>query len=135
MTRTASRCLSLFLVIMGASGFSVGKVTTGTPPFGSFGGGPFDTVNLASLNVHFEVPVIHKAGRGTPFSYDLSYDSLVWKPVGVSGSQTWQPASNWGWQARWVGAVGYVSALFSSQLCSDLNGNYGTNYIYSNFVY
>lgn len=26
--------------------------TTGLPPLGSFGGGPFDIVNLANLNVH-----------------------------------------------------------------------------------
>jgi len=36
---------------------------TGTPKFGSFGGGPFDVINLGNLNTHFTVPVIHKAGR------------------------------------------------------------------------
>ena len=73
-----------------------GQVTTGAPPFGSLGGGPFDTVNLANLNVHFAVPVLHKAGRGIPFTYDLGYDSSIYYPVSVSGVLTWQPVQNWG---------------------------------------
>jgi hypothetical protein len=74
--------------------------TTGTPPFGSFAGGPFDTVNLGNLNVHFVVPVLNKAGRGLPFSYNLSYDSSVWYPVGSVGNQSWTPVFNWGWMAQ-----------------------------------
>src|SRR5439155_142921 len=69
------------------AGYAVAQVATGTPPFGSFGGGPFDTVNLGNLNVHFGIPVVNKAGRGMPFSYVLSYDSSVWFPLGVSGNQ------------------------------------------------
>jgi len=46
------------------SGVAVGQVATGTPPFSSLGGGPFDVVNLGNLNVHFSIPVLHKAGRG-----------------------------------------------------------------------
>src|SRR5713226_6561704 len=58
---------------------------TGTPPFGSFGGGP-DIINLADLNSHITVPVLHKSGRsGFNFTYDLSYDTSVWTKV-TSGS-------------------------------------------------
>jgi len=53
----------------------------GTPPFGSFGGGGFDTFNPGRLNVHFVVPILNKAGRGMPFTYSLSYDSSVWYPL------------------------------------------------------
>jgi len=73
------------------------QVPTGTPPFGSFGGGP-DVINLANLNSHITVPIIHKPGRGMNFNYDLSYDTSVWYPVGSSGSQSWQPVSNFGWR-------------------------------------
>ena len=38
------------------------QVATGTPPFGSFSGGP-DIVNNANANVHFAIPVERKAGR------------------------------------------------------------------------
>ena len=65
---------------------SFAQVATGTPPFGSFGGAP-DVVNLANLNDHHTIPIIHKAGRGTDFTYGLSYDSSVWYPVGVSPNQ------------------------------------------------
>jgi len=56
---------------------SYAQVSTGITPFGSFGGGPFDVVNLGNLNVHFTIPILHKAGRGMPFTYDLSYDSSI----------------------------------------------------------
>ncbi|MGA7630598.1 MAG: hypothetical protein WCB11_07510, partial [Terriglobales bacterium] len=55
------------MFIIAGTGVLSGQVATGTPPFGSFGGGPFDTVNLGNLNVHFAIPVLNKAGRGLPF--------------------------------------------------------------------
>ncbi len=42
--------------------------------------GPFDTVNNANLNVHFEIPIVNNAGRGMPFYYRLGYDSSIWYP-------------------------------------------------------
>jgi hypothetical protein len=39
------------------------QVQLGTPKYESFGGGPFDIVNLGNLNVHFSIPVLHKPGR------------------------------------------------------------------------
>ncbi len=39
------------------------QITTGTPPFGSFGGGP-DVIDLANLNLHLTVPVIDRKSRG-----------------------------------------------------------------------
>ncbi|PYX53468.1 MAG: hypothetical protein DMG76_25595 [Acidobacteria bacterium] len=84
------------------------QVATGTPPFSSLGGGPFDVVNLGNLNLHFAVPVIHKAGRGMSFDYDLSYDGSIWTPVTSSGTTSWQPASNWGWRGQTEASVGYV---------------------------
>ena len=94
-----------------------GQVATGVPPFSSVGGGPFDTVDLGNLNVHLAIPVLHKAGRGMPFGYDLSYDSSVWTPVTVSGTKHWQPDSNWGWRGTTEAAVGYVYQTATSTLC------------------
>jgi RHS repeat-associated protein len=84
------------------------QVATGVPPFSSFGGGPFDTVNLGNLNVHFVIPVLNKAGRGMPFSYNLSYDSSVWTPGTSNGVEQWQPASLWGWTNTYEAVLGYV---------------------------
>src|SRR6266516_6849199 len=102
------RCLLLIVALALSAGVAFAQVATGTPPFGSFGGGP-DVINLANLNSHIAIPVIHKAGRGTNFTYDLSYDSSVWYPVTTSGTTTWQPVPNWGWRAITEVVTGYVN--------------------------
>jgi RHS repeat-associated protein len=105
------------------TGVAFAQVAPGTTPFGSFGGGPFDTVNLGSLNVHFAIPVLHKAGRGMPFTYDLSYDSSVWTPVTISGVKQWQPDSNWGWRGTTEAAFGYVLQTKTPASCQYFQNN------------
>ncbi len=87
---------------------------TGYPPFGSFSASAFDTVNNANLNVHFEIPIIQKAGRGTAFSYSLAYDSAVWNP----SASVWAPTSaTWGWTANTQAVTGYISYTASQAAC------------------
>jgi RHS repeat-associated protein len=90
------------------------QVATGTPPFGTFasGNGP-EVIDLANLNSHLTIPVLHKAGRGTDFTYDLSYDSSLWYPVTSGSTTSWQPASNWGWRGATEVATGYISNTFT----------------------
>jgi YD repeat-containing protein len=88
---------------------SPAQVATGTPPFGSFGGGP-DVINLANLNSHIVVPVLSKAGRGGPFVYNLSYDTSVWNPVRSGSTTTWQPVTNWGWTSSTAAVSGHLSS-------------------------
>jgi hypothetical protein len=95
---------------------SYAQVVTGTPPFGSFGGGP-DVINLGNLNAHITVPVMNKAGRGTPFTYNLSYDTSVWSPVSSSGSNAWTPVYNWGWAGQTAVSTGYTSSTSASSIC------------------
>src|SRR5713101_9258474 len=100
MTCTFHRSLPLLAFVLLVALPASGQVPTGTQPFGSFGGGP-DIINLANLNSHITVPVLHKAGRaGFNLTYDLSYDTSVWYPVGSSGSQSWQSVWNWGWTGQ-----------------------------------
>lgn len=109
---------------------------TGLPPLASFGGGPFDVVNLANLDVHFAIPVFNRAGRGIAFNYSLGYDSLVWVPQAPNGASVWTPVAsssgsgpiyNWGWRAVTEAATGYVSyATFTwSQSCQTGPLTYG----------
>lgn len=119
--------LAVFVVTLFFCGNCFSQVATGTPPFGSFGGGPFDTVNLGNLNIHLSVPIRHKAGRGIPFSYDLNYDNSVWYPAGVSGSQVWTPVYNWGWRAVTEMAVGYMSYSSFSGICPGTGIHDGLN--------
>ena len=114
--------------------------STGLPPLGSFAGGPFDTVNLANLDVHFEIPVFSRPGRGIPFHYNLSYDSLIWVPVSSNGVTSWVPVNNWGWRAVTEAATGYVDYGYSSDVECDYSYG-GVQYIggytdtWTNFVY
>src|SRR5215469_2491574 len=90
---------SMLLLVVSSSGQSA----VGMQYWGSFGGGPFDSLNLGNLNNHVVIPIRHKAGRGLAFSYDLTYDSDIWYPTTVNGVKTWQPLSSlqggyWGWQ-------------------------------------
>ena len=103
------RALPLLLLLCLTAVQAHAQVATGTPPYGSFGGGP-EIINLANLNSHIVIPVLHKPGRGTNFAYDLSYDSSVWYPVGVSGHQTWNPVADMGWRAITEAATGYVNS-------------------------
>jgi RHS repeat-associated protein len=93
-----------------------GQVATGTPPFGSFSGGP-DVTNLANLNSHIIVPVLSKPGRGTDFTYDLTYDSSVWYPLSSGSSRTWTPVITWGWRGVTEVATGYVSYNLWTATC------------------
>jgi RHS repeat-associated protein len=104
----ASRSLSLLVLLISAAlpAYAQGP-TRGTPPFGSFAGGP-DVINLANLNSHLDIPVLNKPGRGTNFTYDLNYNSSIWFPVGSTGSQTWQPVSNFGWQGTSEPITGFI---------------------------
>jgi hypothetical protein len=97
---------------------------TGIPPFSSIGGGPFDAINLGNLNVHLDVPIFHRAGRGVPFDYDLSYDSSVW----YVSSGAWQPVNtNFGWRGVTEAQTGYVTYTGGGlQNCGD--GTQGRTY-------
>ncbi|MFZ0964593.1 MAG: hypothetical protein WAO35_27355 [Terriglobia bacterium] len=136
------RRIQVILFVLSVSFFAAAaraQVQTGLPLFGSFSGGPFDTVNNANLNVTFSIPVENKAGRGLPFNYNLTYDTSVWYPVGSSGMQIWQPVTNWGWSTWTAAQTGYVYYNQTTNYC-----NYYTGYtyvqvpyevIFSNFIY
>ena len=125
-----SACFLATLIFTIATASS--QVATGAPPFSSLGGGPFDSINLGNLNVHFAIPVVNKAGRGMPFTYDLSYDSSVWYPSSSSGTLTWTPVQNWGWRGQTEAAVGYITYTSSSGVKCNPDGHetHLTNYVY-----
>jgi hypothetical protein len=109
-------CVAVIVAL--ATGILAAQVTTGTPPFGTYAGGTFDTVNEGNLNVHFTIPVLHRAGRGTPFTYDLTYDSSVWMPGTSDGVTQWQPVNaNWGWSAVSQALTGSVSVGATDMWC------------------
>jgi len=141
MKRTIRQAASLFAVAAVMAGALMAQTTaTGTPAWGSFGGGPFDVINLGNLNIHFAIPVLHKAGRGIPLQYDITYDSSIWYPGTVQGVRTWLPTQNgyWGFQGLTTqvafGNLTY-SVTESSGTCGQSNNIPWTQWEFTNLVY
>jgi RHS repeat-associated protein len=95
-----------FLLCLFVSPPTSAQAQPGTPPFGSFGGGP-DIINLGNLNGHLTIRVMNKPGRGANFTYDLSYDTSVWYPVTSGGSKIWYLLK--GWTTASPATMGYVT--------------------------
>ena len=132
-------CYALFFLIL-ASEVVAAQSAIGTPRFNSFGGGPFDVVNLGNLNVHFTIPVVKKAGRGMSFSYNLAYDSSIWQPVTTGNVTSWtnMTDTNWGWTTS-VPRGGHVSQSLISDVdtfCTIGRVQYPVEtWTYGNWVY
>jgi len=126
-------CVFGFLLFGGLLRAS-GQVAPGTPTFGSFGGGP-DIVDLANNNVHLSIPVFSKAGRGTPFSYTLTYDSSIWYPVTSGSTTSWQPIESWGWGQIAQAETGYVTYSVLQEDCYTGKIPTGVNVFYENWVF
>jgi hypothetical protein len=113
--RSTLRILLILALLSIIAASSHAQIQTGTPPYGSFSGGP-DIVNLGSNNVHIAVPVRSKPGRGTNFPYNLTYDSSVWQPLTSGGTTSWQP-TRLGWTGVTPITAGYVTYQSYSQHC------------------
>jgi RHS repeat-associated protein len=136
MKITVARFALLIAFISLPCGTLPAQVQTGTPPFSKIGGGPADEVDLANLNVHLDVPIVNKAGRGISFTYTLGYDNSTWTPVGSSGSQTWVPAENWGWSVESAAATGEITYQQTMQQVQCYpSGNWGYLTTEENFSY
>ncbi|MGH9625504.1 MAG: hypothetical protein ACRD4G_14350, partial [Bryobacteraceae bacterium] len=123
MMKTILRLTFLIGLLSGSAGISFGQVTTGTPPFGSFATGPAGTVNMGNLNVHIDIPVLHKAGRGAPFNYDITYDTSFWTRQYGPWSPVAPPYSSFGW---FFPVQGSLEATISSQnFCYTFYPGYG----------
>jgi hypothetical protein len=139
MKRITIHAVNLIFALLTFAGSSSGQVATGIQAFNSYGGGPFDVVNLGSLNVNFTIPVLHKAGREMPFTYDLSFDNSIWTPVTSSGTTSWQPpTSGFGWNGLGeyqAGKLTYGTYSFTAPCNPPNNMTNVTVTVYSNWVY
>ncbi len=112
----------LALILLLAHPCLMGQAATGTPPFSTSIQVPEGALDVANNNVHIPIGVIDKAGREMPFYYTLSYDSLIWYPSSVSGTNTWTPVANWGWHGETEVATGYISYRTNLDSCSYFSG-------------
>ena len=65
----------IFLVLLLLGAITTSSHAQGFPLFNSFAQYGTDTINEGSLNVHLEIPIFTKAGRGLPVKYVVSYDT------------------------------------------------------------
>jgi hypothetical protein len=107
---------------------------TGSYPYGTFDNMGFDSINVGNLNVHFEMPILNKTGRGIPLIYNLAYDSSIWSPVTVSGTKSWQPVQNWGWTIDGTVAFGYLTATVTTSTLQ-IGTDTCTLITYSNYAF
>jgi hypothetical protein len=115
--QTPLRTTIYALLLLLSANVGISQVATGIYTYGTYDNQGFDTINVGNLNVHFAMPVLHKSGRGAPFTYDLGYDSSVWVPVDTSGTTVWVPAQNWGWQGSTEMAAGYITEVKGTTVC------------------
>ena len=116
-----SGLLQLFLVFGSLVCSAVAQAPSGSPPFTTFSGGAVDTINLSALNIHVDIPVMGKPGRGLAFTYILSFDNSFWSALNINGTQTWEPAGSFGWRGIsevFSGYIWYVQGL-GPRLCPD----------------
>lgn len=133
MFRKLVLCLSVGSCLLSLAA----QAQTGLYPYGSFDNVGFDTIDRGSLNVHFAIPVVTKAGRGVGFSYQLVYDGLVWSPADASGVATWTPSPGFGLHGELNdGLVGYISYFQRTVKCYPPGGGSFTwDFIDQNYVY
>ena len=113
------------LILSVLTGTAIAQVTTGIPPFGSFGGGQFDTIDLGNLNVHLTIPIINKPGRGLSASHAITYDSSLWTNAGG----VWVHSENFGWGGVSGPSFGWIDYATSQVKCFDDGPWYwGTRY-------
>ncbi len=89
---------ALFLFTFGHP--AIADPDPGFPPFGSFAGDSFDSVNRQNLNFRFEIPLASSPGRGVDLRLPMVYDSHFYKIA----NGAWVPESdlsgayNFGWK-------------------------------------
>ena len=124
MKRYFIGCLTLFVcLLLGSSICFAQQLITGIPPFSTTTGGSFDAIDLANLNVHFSIPIFSRPGKGIPFNYSLTYNSLIWYPVTSGGTTSWQPVTNRGWAAQGTGLSEWFSYPQTTVNCYDNLGH------------
>jgi RHS repeat-associated protein len=123
------------VLIFSASASAISQVQTGTPPFGTFSGGP-DVINIGNLNLHLSIPVLSKAGRaGLNFNSALSYDSSIWSPVSINGQMAWQPVFGWGWHGMYQPSYITYKMTTSSGTCGQYGQYSWQSWTFTNLVY
>jgi len=112
---------------------SFGQLPTGTPIFGSFDSDGVNTINLGSLNIHTQIPIFSRPGKGLSFSAVLNHDNVFWYSLGGGWKYTTNGSAT---GLDWIGSVPAIQGMpagYSTSVgtCS----NHASTLIYSNWKY
>ncbi len=107
--------------------FGQSSPATGAPPFSTIQSTGFDSIDLANLNIHFRIPIRHRASATLPFNSDLTYNSLIW---GDDGLGDLVPTNGYGWRSDTEALGGKVTYSLVPKNCLSGTGNLYTNLPY-----
>jgi hypothetical protein len=80
--------VALVLLIIPTAAFTQ-SLTFGIPPFSSVDGG-VDSINLSNLGFVYNFPIFSRAGRGTPFSVNSTFQNQNWSwGIDINGHKVW----------------------------------------------
>lgn len=119
--RSSICCLLLFTAMQcfGQSGTSDDLPST-TPAFSTLTSGP-EVINLGSLSMQWNFPIVSKQGRGLPLHLGLSYSAPFWRQT----TQGWQPG-NWGWSSPLNIVAGSLTSTLTKSDCTGSTATFHT---------
>jgi len=129
------RCWTLLFALLTLSYSSFGQnIGAGQYDLGSYDNKGFDSINLGSLNQHFEIPIVNKQGRGQNFNYSIIYDGLIWSTIPtLSGPSMWVVDPTYGFHGQLNGGISgyYTYSSMPVGICPNTGGiNYFKRYNY-----
>ncbi len=136
LVRLLTRLLLATSLVLLLGSRASGQVDPGSgfPAFGSFNRDAIDTINVGNLNVHFQVPVFAKKGRGLDFFADIVHDNTPYRTSGASPYYFWQVSQYLPWSITSNGGYLFYTGTSATQPCNYNGQNYWPT-TYSNFVF
>jgi RHS repeat-associated protein len=96
LTASVAVCLSA-MIALASSATDQGTPTAlerGSKPYGNYGGGEFDKINLFNGNLSLTIPVLVEDGRaGTGLTLRLAYNSKIWRTQDLGINEMPSPAA------------------------------------------
>ena len=127
------RAVLLLLVLAITTSSRAQVAGVGFPLFNSFAQHEIDTINEGNLNVHLQIPIFTKSGRGLPVNYVISYDTMNWYKVLDPNNNTysWSWAGT-GWHVASQPITGYVTydEVSFPHACNGIGLVQRINYVY-----
>src|SRR5262249_33491923 len=81
--------LSGIALLMTFPAFAQSDPGSGLPAFATFHSDAIDTINLDNLNIHVQIPLFKKKGRGLDIGLQILHDDTLYRPRFWNNAYTW----------------------------------------------